>query len=176
MESLVPDLVLLQSRYFIWIFFQRRKSPQLDTSVSSAKLDRGQSRPVSQVVLSLFLCYFSTSHLKSVFIHTFFLPINLLKYFLETLLGDFPGVQWLRLCSPSAGGLGLIPGQGTRSHMLQVKDSACHYHNTKTLPRNTSKGPSPFLRQIEPCLRRVSWRHYLQRTHRNQGGMISIHS
>ena len=28
-------------------------------------------------------------------------------------------VQWLRLCVPNAGGPGLIPGQGTRSHMLQ---------------------------------------------------------
>ena len=26
-------------------------------------------------------------------------------------------VQWVRLCTPNAGGLGLIPGQGTRSHM-----------------------------------------------------------
>ena len=26
-------------------------------------------------------------------------------------------VQWLRLCAPHAGGLGLIPGQGTRSYM-----------------------------------------------------------
>ena len=30
-------------------------------------------------------------------------------------------VQWLRLCAPSVGGLGSIPGQGTRSHMPQLK-------------------------------------------------------
>ena len=30
-------------------------------------------------------------------------------------------VQWLRLRAPSAGGLGSIPGRGTRSHMLQLK-------------------------------------------------------
>ena len=30
-------------------------------------------------------------------------------------------VPWLRLRAPSAGGLGLIPGQGTRSHMLQLR-------------------------------------------------------
>ena len=30
-------------------------------------------------------------------------------------------VQWLRLYSPNAGGPGLIPGQVTRSHMLQLK-------------------------------------------------------
>ena len=32
----------------------------------------------------------------------------------------FP-VQWLGLYALSEGGLGLIPGQGTRSHMLQLK-------------------------------------------------------
>ena len=30
-------------------------------------------------------------------------------------------VQWLRLHTPNAGGTGLIPGQGTRSHMLQLR-------------------------------------------------------
>ena len=30
-------------------------------------------------------------------------------------------VQWLRLCSLNVGGLGLISGQGTRPHMLQLK-------------------------------------------------------
>ena len=30
-------------------------------------------------------------------------------------------VQWLRLHAPNAGCLGLILGQGTRSHMLQLK-------------------------------------------------------
>ena len=29
--------------------------------------------------------------------------------------------QWLRLHAPRAGSLGLIPGQGTRSHMLQIR-------------------------------------------------------
>ena len=34
--------------------------------------------------------------------------------------GNFLLVQWLRLCTANAGGLGSIPGQGTRSHMLQL--------------------------------------------------------
>ncbi|TEA26079.1 hypothetical protein DBR06_SOUSAS2210051, partial [Sousa chinensis] len=41
--------------------------------------------------------------------------------------------QWVRLCTPNAGGLGSIPGQGTRSHMhastkslhAATKKSAC---------------------------------------------------
>ena len=35
-------------------------------------------------------------------------------------LGTSLVVQWLRLCTPNAGGLSLTPGQGTRSHMLQL--------------------------------------------------------
>ena len=42
--------------------------------------------------------------------------------------------QWLRLCAPNAGGLGSIPGQGTRSHThtstkslhAATKEPACH--------------------------------------------------
>ena len=30
-------------------------------------------------------------------------------------------VQWLRLHAPNAGGWGSIPGQGTRSHMPQLR-------------------------------------------------------
>ena len=30
-------------------------------------------------------------------------------------------VQWLSLCTPSAGDTGLIPGQGTKFHMLQLR-------------------------------------------------------
>ena len=30
-------------------------------------------------------------------------------------------VQWLRLRAPNAGGPGLIPGQGTRSHVPQLR-------------------------------------------------------
>ena len=40
-----------------------------------------------------------------------------------TYLGTSLVVQWLRLQAPNAGGLGLIPGQGTRSHMPQLKMS-----------------------------------------------------
>ena len=35
-------------------------------------------------------------------------------------------VQWLRLCNPNAEGLGLIPGQGTRSHMPQLRVPMLH--------------------------------------------------
>ena len=37
-------------------------------------------------------------------------------------------VQWLRFCAPNAGGTGLIPDQGTKSHMTQLRFS-CHTNN-----------------------------------------------
>ena len=35
-------------------------------------------------------------------------------------VGTSLAVQWLRLCAPNSRGPGLIPGQGTRSPMLQL--------------------------------------------------------
>ena len=32
-------------------------------------------------------------------------------------------VQWLKFCASKAGGPGSIPGQGTRSHMPQLRPS-----------------------------------------------------
>ena len=37
------------------------------------------------------------------------------------LQGTFLVIQWLRLQAPTAGNLGLIPSQGTRSHMPQLR-------------------------------------------------------
>ena len=37
-----------------------------------------------------------------------------LRHKIMSQLGDFPGVQWLRLHTPSAQGLGSIPGQGIK--------------------------------------------------------------
>ena len=46
------------------------------------------------------------------------------------LLREFLVIQWLRIQAPNAESPGLIPGQGTRSHMLQLK-----------IPRATRKIP-----------------------------------
>ena len=40
---------------------------------------------------------------------------------LKSLLGTSLVVQWLRLRAPNAKDQGLVPGQGTRSHMLQLR-------------------------------------------------------
>ena len=41
--------------------------------------------------------------------------------FKKDLLGASLGVQWLRLRAPNSGGQSLVPGQGTRSHMTQLR-------------------------------------------------------
>ena len=38
-------------------------------------------------------------------------------------------VQWLRLRAPNAGGPGSIPGQGTRSHMPQLRPGTAKTKN-----------------------------------------------
>lgn len=38
-------------------------------------------------------------------------------------------VQWLRFGAPVAGGVGWIPGQGPRSHLLKLRPGAAKYIN-----------------------------------------------
>ena len=57
---------------------------------------------------------------------TSYLPVNRRLYnhfFLFKMVpeGNSLVVQWLRLCTPDTGGLDLIPGRGTRSHMPQLR-------------------------------------------------------
>ena len=49
-------------------------------------------------------------------------------------------VQWLRLRTPSAGGLGSIPDQGTRSQMLQRR---VHMPQLKILHTATKRSRMP---------------------------------
>ena len=58
--------------------------------------------------------------------------VEFLFSFKKLYLWDFPGGPVARIHAPNAGGLGSIPGQGTRSHMsqlrvrmLQLKGPAC---------------------------------------------------
>ena len=61
----------------------------------------------------------------------------MVKWAPSVLFGTYLVVHWLRLCVPNAGGLGLIPGWGTRSHM-QLKIP--HVRN-KTWCRIVRVGP-----------------------------------
>ena len=55
------------------------------------------------------------------------------------LLGTSLVVQWLRLRAPNAGGLGSIPGQGTRSHRPQLR--VCRLQLKNPNAAVTIKGP-----------------------------------
>ena len=46
---------------------------------------------------------------------------NLVK---NKIAGTSLGVQWLRICTPNAGGPGSISGQGTGSHVAQLRPGA----------------------------------------------------
>ena len=58
-------------------------------------------------------------------------------------------VQWLRLHAPSAGGLGSIPGQGTRSHKLQLRVCS-HNYSWKTQGAST-KHPYAAMKMQDPA-------------------------
>ena len=47
--------------------------------------------------------------------------LSFLANVLKIVRGTSLVVQWLGLHAPNAGGLGLILGQGTRSHMPQLR-------------------------------------------------------
>ena len=61
----------------------------------------------------------SQTQVKQLSTYAFLFYIRRTKAEAETSLV----AQWLSLHAFSAGGSGLIPGQGTRSHMLQLKPS-----------------------------------------------------
>ena len=56
-------------------------------------------------------------------------------------------VQRLRLRAPNAGGLGLIPGQGIRSCVLQLRHSAAKYINKQNIKKKeealSTQGENP---------------------------------
>ena len=56
------------------------------------------------------------------------------------ILGASMVVQWLKLCTHNAGGPGLIPGQGTRSLMLQLRLSTAKQVSKYFLEKRQKKG------------------------------------
>ena len=79
--------------------------------------DLGELHPTA--MLSQHLLH--ASNVPPMTLHLLFcLPSMILGAF-KIKKGNFLVVQWLRTQSPNAGELGLIPGQGPRSHMAQLK-------------------------------------------------------
>ena len=61
-------------------------------------------------------------------------------------------VQWLRLYPPNAGGLGIVPGQGTRSHMPQLKDPSCLKKILHVTTQTHSVQPNKYICRYFKCL------------------------
>ena len=59
-------------------------------------------------------------------------------------------VHQLRLRTPDAEGLGLIPGQGTRSHMLQLRDCMPQLKKSQVPQLRPSTAQEIFLKREVP--------------------------
>ena len=77
--------------------------------------------------IKMFIAYFLQNKVNSTYSthpvicsHCFLLSTITIKY-KKDQVGTSLAVQWLRLCAPSAEASGLIPGQETGSHMLQLR-------------------------------------------------------
>ena len=73
-------------------------------------------------------------------------PIRALKFSItchsqKSVTGIFLVVQWLRVHVPNAGDMGSIPGQGTRSHVLQLR--VCLLQRKLKTPYTTTNGIFP---------------------------------
>ena len=64
--------------------------------------------------------------------------LSVSRYLKRHSFGDFPGGLVVRLSAPTAGGLGSIPGQGTRSHMPQLRV----YTQKLKIPHAVTKDPA----------------------------------
>ena len=72
-------------------------------------------------------------------------------------LGTSLVVQWPRLGTPNAGGPGSIPGEGTRSHMPQLKISPAATKTRKISPAATKTRSSQIYKYDSVRLKVQSW-------------------
>ena len=101
---------IMLSCSFLWVLILI-PTMTLKLKANSCTLKRSENQIISALRISLVdinVFYFSSGYLEKVFL----------------------GLPWLRFCAPKAGGSGLIPGQGTRSHVSQLRPSAAKYVNT----------------------------------------------
>ena len=78
--------------------------------------------PIRKTSVCLIIVVNLVPLVKSVPARFFHRKFTIFSFALKNLVRrDFPGGLVLRLHAPIAGGLGSIPDQGTRSHMLQLK-------------------------------------------------------
>ena len=66
-------------------------------------------------------------------------------------------VQWPRLHAPNAGGLGLIPGQGTRAHMPELNSNAATGRSFKLQLRPCAFSQMGKNNHLIVTLRKLKW-------------------
>ena len=97
------------------------------------------------ILITLFIYLYQCGLMASYFIQPVVTHSWIAIVFKKGKRRTSPEVQWLRLHTPSAGGLGSIPGLGTRSCMLQLrvlmhnKDQKIPYATSKTWYSQMSK-------------------------------------
>ena len=82
-------------------------------------------------------------------------PITALKFSITSqsqkfVTGTFLVVQWLRIHAPNAGDMGSITGQGTRSHVRQLR--VCLLQQKLKTPYTTTNGIFPTQRSNQGLL------------------------
>ena len=70
-----------------------------------------------KVILIMFLCHVTYCYMNGKLKYKTIIVTIQSQSTIENNRKDFPVIQWLRLHTPNAGGLGSIPSQGTRFHM-----------------------------------------------------------
>ena len=78
-------------------------------------------------------------------------------------------VQWLRLHGPNAGGLGSLPGQGTRSHMLQRR---VHLPQLKIV--DAVSRPGTVKLKIKKPVASLNGKNYTLQKNQNQGIWVAV--
>ena len=100
-----------QIQFVFWGKRKIRKIMCMKNKISYCLAFENNTVEISGLLLFFYL-YFSCVSL-------FFFPFIFISWRLKNILGTSLVVQWLRLCASKAGGPGSIPGQGTKSDVLQ---------------------------------------------------------
>ena len=97
--------------------------PESWTHPDSTLLSHTTSKPSAHTFGSTFNMYPESDPWPQLLLPSILVQATLLSclHSYQSILGTSLAVQCLRFRIPNAGGWGLIPGQGTRSHMLQLK-------------------------------------------------------
>ena len=97
---------------------------QEESKAKNPKMTLYRSFPfLRKVILIMFLCHVTYCYMNGKLKYKTIIVTIQSQSTIENNRKDFPVIQWLRLHTPNAGGLGSIPSQGTRFHMTHPRIS-----------------------------------------------------